>query len=647
LTSRLSSLIGRMHARYISEVMQAFEDGDFDAALKRAIPLGRDGQIAQLLAWTTPSPRTSLEISRFGSNTQSALGLGQELFSSLEQLYRDAYERLTAAGRIDEAAFVLADLLCAAEEAVAFLERHGRLQLAAELAEGRDLAPGLRIRQWFLAGDKRRAIETAWRHGAVLDAVSRLERAGQQDAATSLRLLWADARASTGDYEQAVDVALPVVTARELVRRWIRLAVAQGGPTGARMLARQAAFEPTAFDEVRSAVLALLEDTAADLAPARMAFADELGRLPASPETATLARPAVRALVRDVASLGVSPGAMRPLVERCDAAFGADVPSLEQRTSVRLAERGVPFMLRLSAEEAGDFGVEDLAFLPDGRLILALGETGVRILSRDGRRAALIDQPVSRLVVAERSDRAIGLVRRGEVQRLCRLDLTTRRGESWCEARVTAFAGDFDGRCWFVSDDDALHAIDVTPTAGHRFESHWRVGDVHASWLRRVPKALQLLVHTDGNAQLWIYETPSLTLRRRETVPGRETIPELAGFVVLDDGSLLSIMDEADGKTRFRSPSGNVREIPLSRGARLAGVQAASDWILLTEAEPEARTVRMLDTGELRERASFRLEGASRVALRVSDQRLAIGDDRGRVLVLDLEAGRLLRDLRT
>jgi len=58
---------------------------------------------------------------------------------------------------IDEAAFVLAELLHADVEAIALLERHGRLRAAAELAEARPVPPALAVRAWLLAGDAARS----------------------------------------------------------------------------------------------------------------------------------------------------------------------------------------------------------------------------------------------------------------------------------------------------------------------------------------------------------------------------------------------------------------------------------------------------------------------------------------------------------
>src|SRR5690606_27242115 len=100
--------------------------------------------------------------------------------------------------------FVLAELLMANEEAVSFLERHGRFGLAAELAEARKLAPGLVVRQWLLAGDRERAVRLAIRHGAFADAIARLER-DHRALALQLRALWADRLATAGDFVGAVD----------------------------------------------------------------------------------------------------------------------------------------------------------------------------------------------------------------------------------------------------------------------------------------------------------------------------------------------------------------------------------------------------------------------------------------------------------
>ena len=46
----------------------------------------------------------------------------------------------------------------------------------------------------------------------------------------------------------------------------------------------------------------------------------------------------------------------------------------------------------------GAFAVSDAAYLPGGRCVVALGEAGVRLLSRDGRTVAHFDQPATDIV---------------------------------------------------------------------------------------------------------------------------------------------------------------------------------------------------------------------------------------------------------
>ena len=74
------------------------------------------------------------------------------------------YEVITEAqGKIERAAWVYAELIGDAEEAVQVLERGGKLREAAEVAEKKELAPGLIVRLWFQAGEVERALAIARR----------------------------------------------------------------------------------------------------------------------------------------------------------------------------------------------------------------------------------------------------------------------------------------------------------------------------------------------------------------------------------------------------------------------------------------------------------------------------------------------------
>ncbi|HSF39740.1 MAG TPA: bpX6 domain-containing protein, partial [Thermoanaerobaculia bacterium] len=330
LASRLSRLVGRRHAAYIQRMMEMFERGDVQEALRLAIPLGGPtGDALRGLPLRRPPRRRDLRIRPQETRTWAVVGLAPDLFTELQRLYRETFRRLESQERIEEAAFLLAEVLHANEEAVAFLERHGRLRLAAEMAEARGLPPGLVVRQWFLAGDRKRALRIARRTGAFADAVTRLERGRQPGEARELRLLWAEALAQGGDFAAAVEVVWPLSDARDLALAWMDRAIGQGGPSAGRMLARKLAAVPEQFEKIRDQVIEMLESWRAEGAAARLAFADTLRQGPRTPEAMTLARAAVRAIARDSGRLGarMPPAEFRQLVHFAgDGSLRADAP---------------------------------------------------------------------------------------------------------------------------------------------------------------------------------------------------------------------------------------------------------------------------------------------------------------------------------
>ncbi|MFD0351135.1 hypothetical protein ACFQ0M_44090 [Kitasatospora aburaviensis] len=160
---------------------------------------------------------------------------GLTVHQHLAALYRRAAEELERVGRIDEAAFVLADLLDAPAEAVALLDRHGRSGQAAELAEGRDLAADLVVRLWWQAGAHERALRIAHRRAAFAAAVGRLA-ADDPAAGRELRRAWAAHSREAGDHLGAVEALWPDEALRPLAAADLRDAVALGGPTRGRAL---------------------------------------------------------------------------------------------------------------------------------------------------------------------------------------------------------------------------------------------------------------------------------------------------------------------------------------------------------------------------------------------------------------------------
>jgi hypothetical protein len=609
--SALGRVLGRAYAAYLQKTLDLFERGDYDAALRHAISIGGDepGGLG-LLATSLPKPRDRVELNLGRrSGASSLVPAGLDAVAELRAAYRRAAARLEQLGRYADAAFVLAELLGEVLTAIDVLERHGQLETAAKLADARALSPGLRVRLWFLAGNRERAIDVARSHDAWGDAVQRLEAAHDERAAV-LRMLWADHLADCGDYMAAVGVAWRARASHALIESWIDRGIAGEGTVAARLFVRKLVVAPASFPAVAPAVLGFLADPEA--VQSRVAFAEELIGEPPSPELRTLARPVVRALLADL-------GAARPikqgLLERLVRL--ADDPALRiDQARLRAAPPPEPAPARLptlswDAHDAGALAVHDVAVLPGDRLLVALGELGVRIVNRAGKTVAHIDQPATRLVVSDHGTRALAIAKRGvDVHRIARLDLAMKRGAHWCDATFDSAVDTFDGDTWLVARGREVFAVDTT---GDRWRSMWGIQTEPIErplQLRRDQTCWAIEAFDGETTECWYYDRFALHARRH----------------VAHDNSLVVALPRA--RIEMKLPFDVVSAVCDRMAA--SGTNVVS---VLREGSPIALVTLVLG-------------GATRSSVRLTGGQLAIGDDRGRVLVYDVAAGLLRHDLR-
>ena len=119
MASSLSAFLGRRHSAYIQRMIEMFEEGDLREALRYAIPLGSEvAETLKGLPLRIPSPRRDLEVKPDSKPSWTVAHFAPDLYGELQRIYRAAFERLEVQGSIEEAAFVLAEVLSAHEEAV-------------------------------------------------------------------------------------------------------------------------------------------------------------------------------------------------------------------------------------------------------------------------------------------------------------------------------------------------------------------------------------------------------------------------------------------------------------------------------------------------------------------------------------------------
>ncbi|MEQ9499968.1 MAG: bpX6 domain-containing protein [Deltaproteobacteria bacterium] len=650
--SGLHRLFGRRQADYLRRLLRMLDDQD-DEALRHAIPLSKSlGDALSRPSFGLPKPRNDLRISSGGlGGGGRSMVVGFDVFELLRERYRRLVERLVRQDRIDEAAFVLAELLQEDEEAVQLLENHERFVKAAELAEARSLAPDLIVRQWFLAKRYDRAVRIAKRYDAFEGAVLRLQRS-DRSAADALRLLWADALADAGDFVGAVDTAWPVEEGRHIAHRWIAAAVAVGGPPGARMIVRALELIPEDYERLRARALALLDDDGPDTAPARDTFRATLSRAQATAPLRVLARPALRSLYRDEALGAHADATIYRALGRLsgDSVLEADRPRREKR-----AVASGPVDLYVDASDATTWAIEDVVLLPDGRFLVGLGENGALLLTRDGRVAKHFDEPTHHIVPSDGGHRAIVAARRGDVWRLARFDVVRQRSKHWCEAELSTAASSFDGWTWYVNSGQGLDAIDAT---ARRFTSTSRSPDCAARAIVRTGKVLAAVAPIQsGSAEVWRYQLPQLTLRSRVEYPD---VPHgaVGRDAFLPTGEVVTLArEEAGGEgettlTRefrldtFHGTKTSSRYIDLAPSTIGARVAVAPGWCAVVARTPLGCQVLVYADGQDERVASVSLQESTNACIRVQGNLLIVGDDRGRLITIDVAKRRLLRSLR-
>ncbi|HEY3406662.1 MAG TPA: bpX6 domain-containing protein, partial [Propionicimonas sp.] len=492
LRAPTGGLVTRRHARYLRELTDDFERRNFDAALRKAIALtGAGGRLSLRM----PAPRQGRLRPRTGPDGPGrALGVGGPTVDShLRALYQRAAERLEADGRVEEAAFVHADLLGAVGDAVRLLERHQQLVLGATLAQQRGLSPEIAVRLWWLAGERARAIELARSRGAFAAVLERLP--GEDRAAW--RREWVYFCRATDDPVGAVRAAWPEPGLRDDVRPDLARALALGGTDAAEMFALAVTQMPG--DGAVEAAEGLLGRPVTEDASSRLRFVETLGAWAVTDPAADrrLTTQALRLLVREPHLLSdlSGPGRknlIKALTLRADALAAADLP----RPSVPQRQQGAPLAATLAG--AGQVPVFDAAVTSTGVLV-ALGDYGMRLCGPAGQVLARWDVPAHQIVLADHGAAALLAVRGDALTEFYRVDLATRRVSQWLTLRLHAAVSSFGGAGLLARDSMGIVLLDTTSNGAARelWRQRLRPGEVVVD-LARSPMAFAAVIRADG-----------------------------------------------------------------------------------------------------------------------------------------------------
>jgi hypothetical protein len=247
----------------------------------------------------------------------------------------------------------------------------------------------------------------------------------------------------------------------------------------------------------------------------------------------------------------------------------------------------------------------------------------------------------------------------------------------WRDARFDQFAPDFDGLTWFVAREGALYAVDATAPDWRRL---WKVAEDDASVLQIRRSASSLSVHFYSlmnlklRSEVWTYELPGLVLRRRDGVlaDGLSCVqrdktgigPSFDPLGIGADGAVGGWKRaEADqsgpaGETirahgKIKVPGKAWADLPITADYNRRSPYLSEKWVAAPDVRGDFARIQLLNMpghhfhgNAPAVRATIMLEMAKSALVRIQGERMLVFDQCGRLLVLCLKTGAVIREHR-
>ncbi len=513
--SRISALLSWRQMQYLRQLQEKFERGDLLDALRHAPSLARLGQS---LGTTMQNfaPRADFSLSQSPGGRTSAVDMPEHVFDWLGQMYRKSFAQLDRAGAIDQAVFVLAELLEARTEALDYLERQQRYQQAAELALRWDMPAATIVRLLMIAGDMERALAVARRDNCFSQVLQQLKDRHPKHAEV-VRLQWANYLADQARWLEATEVIWPLPQARALAVNWIDRALQIGGASTGRALARKAELLPDAILQDIATAQALCADP--EQAELREALALALLK---SGNANAAQKFLVRALFPNIAldrraqrnTLGKMQ--LRQLLQNSsDPYLRADSPDfIFDSPPAQVFDVKTPICID---PETGNVKIYDAVPLDGQRFLCACGEEGVFVIDQRGKVKSYFVTPATHLVFATGGLIALLLIKRETVWRIARLDLSDGSVRDLGSMALQFFSRELNGVAWSVVHDNRLCVIDCAKSLDSLL---WHLADIgtvlEADY--HFGKETYLTHDHAGKLQIWIYQSGTRALQSREFV---------------------------------------------------------------------------------------------------------------------------------
>jgi len=631
MNSDLAKAIGRAHAKHVQKMMDQFNGGNIEDALKNAIPLNnlRDALESKSTSLSLKGQSLPQSIQPYSSSSnKSTVGLEDNLLYQLRQMYEQAFNTLDRQGNYKKAAFVLAELLRDIDRAVQYLEKHEQYKLAAELAEGQKLNPPRIVRQWVLAKDIDRAMEVAVIAGCYQEAITLLQ-SSHPDKADELRWHCATLHYDAGDINTAVDIAWPIKNKRNDVIEWMKHSFHLGGEVGAQHLLRLALFDADNYAQYLAAIDKQFQNEERNI---DLALLDEIIKHGNKEPNKRIASIAARYYLSAVAK-GQFDFDRKRWNQLCliagDLTLRADVRGLDLN-KFTTSSKSQSNLVTLSFTPSYGREASDCVSLIGGKKLIAFGESGVELWNAKGKLISRFSVPCHNIIVSDNGNKALLLANRAGYQIVHQFDLRNKSVSYWLDLDIHCWATSFDGHTWLVSHQDKLFVLDVLSSEQSTL---WSIKELPGfiTSIVRTKLSFSICLSEQEKFEVWVYTLPNLYLQEREP----HTTEQLQAFVpaaINENGSIVGIYPEQGNAFGLFEKQASIGWMTLGAESEIQRIVYFNNYIFVMTSDNEMAYIDVFPVSNL----SLNFEASKKLSIRTNGDNLLVHSDNGRVISIDL-----------
>ncbi|MWP62957.1 bpX6 domain-containing protein [Gilliamella sp. Pas-s25] len=563
IVSKLSHLIAFQQGNYIETMMKKFEQGNLEDALRYAIPLGADSD-SKGQAFGVPKPRNKLSLSESVYGNSSSINLDEKLYQHLQSLYRQSFEKLAKENKVEQAVFVLVELLNNLQEGLEFLEERKLYKQAMELAIARDADPEYIVKLCCLANDWHKAIMIARRDNIFANAILILEKTNQQ-LANKLRLEWTNTLAEKAEWLAAIDTIWPLTQYRHLAEKWFNYV----DPLNPKAIVKRFILKPDdALDKLEDS-LSIIKNTPSYYQK-RLDIAQEIIAQQHVENLKSLLCVLINHIVLDAVTY---PNTLtkfdiaRLIAFTQDQSIRVDIP-ISSLASLKLVRPCPLFecttLQHISCPEVGHRAIYSMVVLTDDRYLLALGQAGMIIVDRTGKQLTHFMIAADKLIISDNKMQVLALAKCGDYYRIHKIDLSTKKTLDLGIIKFQHCHEEFDGINWTIINNNYIEVIDISS----KLSVVWRV-DLSPNQIEQIARnesdELYLTLTPNNEFEEFHYSRSNRYLTHRGNIDIEPGVNKIA--ISKKQGVLFFKYDKASQRILFKPRNYRFyqyKEIPLN-----------------------------------------------------------------------------------